>query len=174
MDAARVLHVMTMSSRGHDGCARDGRDTLMKTRATVVVAGVAAAVIGISAGPAAAWDCIRVSGSQQGLQNSTRSGNWDYFTLDDLADGAPDGAPIDCVVNHWRADGYPEYFAVGIGVAGARGATQSGRISDEDFFVLARNAPVAITSDGHGVDHLDSVLNRYLSMCGAEETSGDH
>lgn len=146
----------------------------MKTRATVVVAGIAAAVVGLSAGPAAAWDCIRVSGSQQGLQHSTKSGNWEYLTLDDLAAGAPEGAPIDCVVSHWRADGYPEYFAVGTGVAGANGAMRSGHLSDEDFFVLARNAPVEVTSDGHGVDHLDSVLNHYLSVCGAEEMPGEH
>jgi hypothetical protein len=146
----------------------------MKTRATVVVAGIAAAVVGITAGPAAAWDCIRVSGSQQGLQQSTRSGNWEYLTLDDLAEGAPDGVPVECVTSKWRADGYPEYFAVGTGVGGARGAMQSGHITDEDFFVLAQHAPVAIMSDGHGVDHLDSVLDRYVSQCLSEQAPGEH
>ena len=65
-------------------------------------------------------------------------------------------------------------WLVGTGVAGANGAMRSGHLSDEDFFVLARNAPVEVTSDGHGVDHLDSVLNHYLSVCGAEEMPGEH
>lgn len=139
-------------------------------RAAIVLSGLTAGLVALSASPAAAWDCIRVSGSEQGLVNSTRSGNWEYLTLDNLIAGAGEaGVPADvasCVASTWREDGRPEYFAVGIGVAGAKGAMTSGQISDEDFFVLAKNAPVTVTSDGHGVDHLESVLGMYLSQCG--------
>ncbi|HET9500446.1 MAG TPA: hypothetical protein VFO98_09310 [Marmoricola sp.] len=139
-------------------------------RAAIVLAGLTAGLVGLSASPAAAWDCIRVSGSAQGLQQSTKSGNWEYLTLDDLMAGAGEaGVPEDvatCVADHWREDGRQEFFAVGTGVGGARGAMTSGHITDEDFFVLAMNAPVKVTSDGHGVDHLESVLGMYLEHCG--------
>ena len=144
-------------------------------RAGIVLAGLTAGLIAFSASPAAAWDCIRVSGSEQGLMNSTKSGNWEYLTLDNLIAGAGEaGVPEDvanCVAAAWREDGRPEHFAIGIGVAGAKGAMQSGHISDQDFFVLAKNAPVKVTSDGHGVDHLESVLDMYLSQCGSSMPS---
>jgi hypothetical protein len=147
----------------------------MKTRATVVVAGIAAAVVGISAGPAAAWDCIRVSGSQHGLQQSTKSGNWEYFTIDDfVSGGVKEGylteAEAPCVVAAWKASGERSYFAMGGGVAGARGAGESGHMSeDADFFELAKNAPVEVMVDGHGVDHLMDALMYYAGECFGEE-----
>lgn len=150
----------------------------MRRASVVIAAGVAAGIVGLSTGPASAWDCIRVSGSQQGLMNSTSSGNWEYMNLDDLMAGAADAGVTEeqaqCVAEHWRADGRAEYFAIGIGVAGARGAITSGHITDEDFFVLAKNAPVNVTSDGHGVDHLETVLNGYLGDCGVQPPADEH
>ena len=142
----------------------------MKSRATVAVAGIAAAVVAVSAGPASAWDCIRVSGSATGIQQSTRSGNWMYATIDDLAQGAVDEGMITpdqatCAVAAWKAGGEPSYFALGAGVAGAHGAEQSGRISDADFFELAKNAPVKAVVDGRGVDHLEDALMYYAGEC---------
>jgi hypothetical protein len=136
----------------------------------VAVAGVAAAIVAVSAGPAAAWDCIRVSSSQAGIMHSTASGNWGYATIDDLAQGAVDAGEISeqqatCAVAAWKDAGEPSYFAVGYAVAGARGAEQSGRISDADFFELARNAPVKVMVDGHGVDHLEDALMYYAGEC---------
>jgi hypothetical protein len=107
---------------------------------------------------------------------STKSGNWEYLTLDDLVAGAADqGVPEDvaqCVAADWRADGLPEYFAIGAGVAGAHGAIQSGHITDSDYFELAKNAPANVMTDGHGVDHLDDVLNGYLVDCGFTPPAG--
>ncbi|HEX2895182.1 MAG TPA: hypothetical protein VHO29_14385 [Marmoricola sp.] len=142
----------------------------MRTRATVVAAGAAAAIVAVSAGPASAWDCIRVSGSQAGLQHSTASGNWAYATIDDIVGGAVQdgiitGAQAPCVLAAWTASGEPSYFAMGTGVAGARGAEQSGRISNADFFELAKNAPVKAVTDGHGVDHLLDALMYYAGEC---------
>jgi hypothetical protein len=142
----------------------------MKSRATVAVAGIAAAIVAVSAGPASAWDCIRVSGSEAGIMHSTQSGNWFYATIDDLAQGAVDEGIITedqapCVVAAWEAGGEPSYFAIGAGVAGARGAEQSGHISDADFFELAKNAPVKAVVDGRGVDHLEDALMYYAGEC---------
>lgn len=126
------------------------------TRAAAAVAGAGALLL--TASPAYAWDCIRVSGSLKGLQQSTKSGNWAYMTFQDFADGAAaDGVPqeeVDCVVAAWRGAKLPEYFAVGIGVGGARGAEQSGRMTDHDFYVIAKNAPLKNLTNGKGVDHL--------------------
>jgi hypothetical protein len=52
----------------------------MKTRALVgVLAVVVLALVGASS--AVAFDCIRVSSSLKGLQQSTKSGNWLLFDL---------------------------------------------------------------------------------------------
>ena len=127
------------------------------TRAVAAVAGAGALLF--TASPAYAWDCIRVSGSLKGLQQSTKSGNWEFATFAEVVDGAvqygdataEEGA---CVLAAWREAGLPEYFAIGIGVGGARGAMQSGHISEEDFYVIAKNAPMKNLTDGKGIDHL--------------------
>lgn len=136
----------------------------------MVAAGAAAAIVAVSAAPASAWDCIRVSGSQAGLQHSTASGNWMYATIDDVvaelvgAEIIPQSvAP--CVLASWKASGEPSYFAMGVGVAGARGAEQSGHMTQADFFELAKNAPVTAVTDGHGVDHLEDALLYYAGAC---------
>lgn len=142
----------------------------MKRRSIGFVAAAAAGLLAVGVGPASAWDCIRYSNTQQGLTQSTRSGNWEAFTIESFAQGAVEGGAIsstqaECAVAAWHDAGLPDYFALGTGVAGARGAETSGRISEDDFFVLARNAPERVTGDGHGVDHFETVLVQTLGQC---------
>ena len=141
-------------------------------RKSTITAAAALALGGVvlTATPALAWDCIRASSSQQGLMNSTRSGNWQYATIQDLAQGAVDEGAITadqaaCAVDAWLAAGEPAYFAIGAGVAGANGAMKSGHISDSDFFELAKNAPMKVMVNGKGVDHLDDALGMYAGAC---------
>ena len=134
-------------------------------RTTLTLAG-AFAVIGLGASPAYAWDCIRVSGSTQGLQQSSAHGQWEYLTIDDLIAGAGlTGDQASCVRQAWTDLGEPTDFAIGTGVAGARGAIQSGHISDTDFFELAKNAPFKVVVDGRGVDHLDDAIEILAGDC---------
>lgn len=139
-------------------------------RSILAAAGLTAAALVVGASPAFAFDCIRVSASQQGLMQSTKSGNWAYMTIDDLVQGGiesgqvpPDAGP--CIVSTWHQLGEPSYFAIGVGVAGAKGATQSGRITDESFFELAKNAPVKVMVNGKGVDHLDDAIMIVAGTC---------
>lgn len=118
------------------------------------LAALAAAVIAslAVAGSAVAFDCIRVSSSLQGLQQSTRSGNWLVFdlssveglqgTLARIGEPVPsDDDATTCFVSAYAASEQPQFFALGIGVAGPNG-------------VLAhRNANT--TGDGKGIDHLE-------------------
>ena len=137
---------------------------------TLVAAPVAAAALALTATPAFAFDCLRASSSMQGLQQSTKSGNWLYFTIQDFAQGAADEGAItqdqaDCAVAAWIAAGEPQYFALGVGVAGARGATQSGRITEDSFYELAHNAPLKVMVNGKGVDHFEDALFAYAAPC---------
>jgi hypothetical protein len=140
-------------------------------RALIAAAGLTVAGLVVSASPAFAYDCIRVSSSQQGLMQSTaKSGNWLYFTIHDLVQGAVDSGEATpeqaaCVEQKWVQMGEPSYFALGVGVAGARGATESGRITDQDFYELAKNAPAKVMVNGKGVDHLDDALEMVLPAC---------
>jgi hypothetical protein len=109
----------------------------------------------VVSGSALAFDCIRVSSSLQGLQQSTKSGNWVLF---DLSSGAAfqktlaaleEDVPLDvatCVSNGYKAAGgdLPLYFALGFGVGGPNG-------------VLAHNNPNEETVLGNlkGIDHLE-------------------
>ena len=141
----------------------------MRLRKTFLVTSAAAAVL-FAAGPAYAWDCIRVSGSAQGLQQSSQHGQWAYMTFAQLVEGgleagAIDPSQVDCVTSAWTALGEPTSFAIGGGVAGAKGAQQSGRISETDFFELAKNAPLKVMVNGKGVDHLDDALMIIVSGC---------
>lgn len=142
----------------------------MKLRIAAVAA-LSVGAVALTASPAYAWDCIRVSGSQQGLQQSTKSGNWEYLTIQDLVQGGVDAGAVPaeavpCLLSTWSALGEPSYFAIGIGVAGARGAQQSGHLTDQDFFELAKNAPAKVMVNGKGVDHLDDAIAIVVAQCG--------
>lgn len=141
----------------------------MKERLTLMLAVLALALV--STGSALAFDCIRVSSSLQGLQQSTKSGNWALF---DLSSGpalqqslAALGEDITseqaaCASDAYKAAGedLPLYFALGIGVAGPNG-------------VLAHNNPNdgTVLSNLKGIDHLeDSPVG--AALFGAAEACG--
>jgi hypothetical protein len=122
----------------------------MKYRVLALLA-LAVAALAL-AGSAFAFDCIRVSSSLQGLQQSTRSGNWALF---DLSSGAAlqqslanlgETVPLSqaqCVSSNYLASGLSPYFALGFGVAGPNG-------------VLAHNNPNDdVLGNLRGIDHLD-------------------
>jgi hypothetical protein len=143
----------------------------MRLRKTLVVAGATGAML-LAASPAYAWDCIRVSASPQGLQQSSQHGQWEYMTIDDLIAGGVQQGFIDqsqaaCVKAGWLAQGEPTSFAIGGGVAGAKGAEQSGHLTDSDFFELAKNAPLKVMVNGKGVDHLDDAIGMIAASCPA-------
>jgi hypothetical protein len=125
----------------------------VRNRAAVLLAAIVA-VLAIT-GSAFAFDCIRVSSSLQGLQQSTRTGNWTLFNLssaqatgDTLAQfGLPSSAGA-CVYAHYSAvAGLPAYFALGTGVAGG---------NTNGPGVLAHNNPNdAVLGNLQGIDHLD-------------------
>ena len=123
----------------------------MKQRLIVVLAVLVVALAG--AGSALAFDCIRVSSSLTGLQNSTKSGKWALF---DMSSGASVqsslaalGEPVTLDQANCLSDGYksagdlPLYWALGFGVAGPNG-------------VLAHNNPNDdVLGNLKGIDHLD-------------------
>jgi hypothetical protein len=124
----------------------------MKRRLTVVLAVLALALVGT--GSALAFDCIRVSASAEGLQQSTKSGNWALF---DLSSGAAlqqslaalgeeitsDQANCGSAAYKAAGDDLPLHFALGIGVAGRNG-------------VLAHNNPnESVLGNLKGIDHLE-------------------
>ena len=105
----------------------------------------------VLAGTAAGFDCIRVSASLQGLEQSTRSGNWLLFdlsspdglqrTLANIGEPVPSADQAQCFVTTYAPSGQPRFFALGIGVAGPNG-------------VLAhRNTNT--TADGKGIDRFE-------------------
>jgi hypothetical protein len=104
------------------------------------------------AGSALAFDCIRVSSSLQGLQQSTQSGKWALF---DFSSGASvqrslagvgedlTAAQAQCLATAYGVSGQPLYFALGFGVAGPNGE-------------LAHNNPnESVLSNGKGIDQLE-------------------
>jgi len=103
------------------------------------------------AGSAVAFDCIRVSSSLQGLQQSTKSGNWLLFdfssaeavqeTFANIGEELTDEEAA-CFAEVYAESGEPLYFALGVGVAGPNG-------------VLAWNNDNDAMGDGKGVDHLE-------------------
>ena len=121
------------------------------------------------AGSAFGFDCIRVSSSLKGLQQSTKSGNWllfDFSSVDGLlrtlaliGEPIPSTEQAECFVATYGASGQPRFFAIGIGVAGPNG-------------VLAHRN-VNSTADGKGIDHLESsgilsAIDRAVAGCGIE------
>ena len=129
----------------------------MKQRLSVGLAVFVLALAG--AGSAFAFDCIRVSSSLQGLQQSTKSGNWLLFdlstadafqaTLSEIGVELTD-AEAQCGSEAYAESGQPLYFAIGIGVAAGENENASAG------GVLAHNNPNAkVLGDGNGIDHLE-------------------
>ena len=132
----------------------------MKRRVAVLLAAIVAVFAMTTA--ALANDCMRVSSSLQGLQSSTKSGNWLAFNMTDGGGGiqqlftAFTGSPIDqgavdCFQAAYDASSAPRYFALGVGVAGSSG-------SGKGPGVLAHNAPEKVLTNGTGIDHLDDTV----------------
>jgi hypothetical protein len=129
----------------------------MRFRLSALVVVIVAALALASA--SAAFDCIRVSSSLKGLQQSTKSGNWLLFDL-----STPDAFQASltefgvvltdeqaaCGSAAYAESGRPLYFALGIGVAGGdnENASAGG--------VLAHNNPnTSVLSNGTGIDHFE-------------------
>jgi hypothetical protein len=135
-------------------------------RTTVITAAAIAGAVLFSSSPAYAWDCIRTSGSTQGQQSSSTSGQWVQTSIQQIVDSAQlPAATAACVITTWSALGEPSTFTIGTGVAGATGAAQSGRLTETDFFELAKNAPQRVMTDGHGIDHLDDAIQILINTC---------
>ena len=145
----------------------------MRKRLTVLAVLVVAA-LAISAG-AYAFDCIRVSSSLQGLQQSTKSGNWLLFDLSTAQSTQEtftrvigEEPPLElaaCVSEAYAAYHVSPFFALGVGVAGGRTGHGTG--------VLASGAPDKVLSDLRGVDHLEqspvgAALFGALATCGID------
>lgn len=140
----------------------------------------AVAVVALTvAGSALAFDCIRVSASLQGLQNSTKSGNWLLFDLSDAAaaqrtfENVVGGEiPLElagCVADEYATHGVTPFFALGTGVAGGKKFENPG-----GFGVLAwHNKNEGVLSNVKGIDHLESspvgaALFSSLEACGID------
>ena len=145
----------------------------MKQRLLVGLAVVVLALVGASS--ALAFDCIRVSSSLNGLQQSTRSGNWllfDLSTPEAFQESLTDFGVVltdeqaACGSEAYAASGQPLYFALGIGVAGGENENASAG------GVLAHNNPnTSVLSDGRGIDHFEDsgiipALEEAAATCG--------
>ena len=144
------------------------RGETLKLRLAALLALLVAALA--LAGSAFAFDCIRVSSSLQGLQQSTKSGNWLLFDLSSPTAVQQTGARVGedftlaqatCVANAYAQSGLTPYFALGIGVAGKNG-------------VLAGHNPnEKVLSNVKGIDHLEespvgAALFGALAQCGLD------
>lgn len=121
-------------------------------RRLVAVLAIAASSL-FAATSAYGHDCIRVSSSHQGMvSSSSHGGRWLLFDFSSVSATTQTLATIEvpatpaqiaCFVPAYAATGQPQFFALGIGVAGPNG-------------VLAHNNPNdRVLSDGRGIDHLD-------------------
>ncbi len=121
-------------------------------RRILAVLAIAASSL-FAASSAYAFDCIRVSSSHQGLINSTsHGGRWLLLDFSSVSattqtlqriEVSATPAQIACFVPAYAQTGQPQFFALGIGVAGPNG-------------VLAHNNPNdRVLSDGHGIDHFE-------------------
>ena len=141
---------------------------MQRRRAAAFTGAVAASLV--LAGSAAAFDCIRVSSSLQGLEQSTRSGNWLLFdfgsvqglqrTLASIEEPVPTDEQAACFVAAYGDSGQPRFFALGIGVAGPHGVIAGANTTDA-------------MGDGHGIDHLEdsgipSAVEAAAASCGVE------
>ena len=137
---------------------------------------IAAAALAV-ASSALAFDCVRVSSSWQGLQQSTKSGNWLAFKMSTTAGvqqtflnvvGAELPAEVaSCVATTYATYRVTPYFALGVGVAG--GETNG-------IGVLAwHNKNEEVLGNLRGIDHLESspvgaALFGSLAACGIDVT----
>lgn len=153
----------------------------MTRRIAALVAALSLALA--AAAPALAFDCIRVSSSLKGLQQSTKSGNWLLFDLHNAAAAKStiagtfgvqlSDAQAACFASRYAASGEPKYFALGIGVAGGRKTTTTSngaRAAAGEFGVLAWNNPnTRVLANGKGIDHLDDsgILAAFFDAAGA-------
>jgi hypothetical protein len=110
-----------------------------------------------------------VSSSLQGLQQSTKTGNWTLFdfssgpalqsTLANVIGISLSNSDAACVAEHYAASGKPLYFALGTGVAGGKKTStnsQGARAQAGAFGVIDWNNPNdSVLSNGKGIDHLD-------------------
>lgn len=130
----------------------------MKKRVVVLLVVIAGALT--ITGSALAFDCMRVSSSPQGLQESTRSGNWLAFDMTPSGGGVAQvldffeipatPSQVACFQTAYTASGAPTYFALGVGVAGGKTGNGPG--------VLAQNAPDNVLSNGTGIDHFEDAV----------------
>ena len=132
-----------------------------------VLAVVTALVIGVT-GSAYAFDCIRVSSSAKGLAASVKSGNWFpifFGTADEVQQTLLEEFNIDathdqavCVATAYAATHQPQYFAIGIGVAGGKKSTLPSHGARGDFFgiIAWHNKNTQVLGNGSGIDHLEA------------------
>ena len=116
-----------------------------------------------------AFDCIRVSSSLQGLEQSTQNGgNWTLFDFSSAAGVQSTLANIGvtvtadqaaCAATAYAQSGQALYFALGTGVAGGKKDStnsQGARAQADEFGVIAWHNPNdSVLSNGHGIDHMD-------------------
>ena len=135
--------------------------------------GLVVALVVATGGTAYAFDCIRVSKTFKGLQQSTKSGNWLLFnfgtasgaqsTFADVFEAPITNTQAACFAAEYAESGEPKYFALGIGVAGSQVDNEHG-----NFGVLAwRNKNQDVLSDDRGVDSLE-----YSGIFGAAAAAG--
>ena len=123
--------------------------------------GIVVSLVLAVGGTAYAYDCIRVSDTLKGLQQSTKSGNWLLFnfgsaagaqsTFADVFESPITAQQAACFAAEYAESGEPKYFALGIGVGGSQVDNEHG-----NFGVLAwHNKNDKVLGDGRGVDHLE-------------------
>lgn len=134
----------------------------MKHRLALFI-GVAVVALTVTSS-ALAFDCMRVSSSAQGLQQSAnQSGMWLYFDMTDSGNGVAqivdffglDPSTVPCFQAAYDAavaanPKLPLYFALGFGIAGG---------FHNGPGVLAHNNPNdRVLSNGTGIEHFDDTV----------------
>ena len=136
----------------------------MKHRFAVLV-GVAVLALTL-AGSALAHDCMRVSSSPQGLQQSaSHGGQWIYFNMTDGGNGIPQllgffGLPTDPTTVACFQTAYdqavatnptlPLYFDIGNGVAGGN--------TNGPGVLAWHNPNTKVLTNGTGIEHFDDTV----------------
>lgn len=146
-------------------------------RKVLTAAAVAVAALAVAT-TAGAFDCVRVSSSLQGLQQSTKSGNWLLFDLSSPAAvqrtfatlfGAELPLPVaQCIAGEYATYDVKPFFALGVGVAGGKKENGGG------VGVLAWHNPnEGVLGNLRGIDHLEdspvgAALFGSLAACGID------